>query len=224
MRPRSAAASITRGDRHVPPGDEGEDRERRQAGDAELRQILAEEGLQLLDAVDQRQHDAAGALAREPGGAELGHLVVKPAAQNFLDARGGARARSWCGHARAHPAAGPRRRPLLRAARAPRPPHPRTRARAASRGRRSGRYRRRPRRARPRLVPRAANAHRASSARDACRSTSAPSALTRNTMRYFHRTSHPPSFPRKLVPAKAGAGIHCWSAIELQKCFRPAGR
>ena len=56
---------------------------------AKLRQILPEESLQLLDPVGQREHDAAGTLAREPGGPELGHLVVKLAAQNFLDARGG---------------------------------------------------------------------------------------------------------------------------------------
>ncbi len=46
--------------------------------------------LQLLDAVDNRQHDAAGALAGEPGRPERGDLVVEPAAQVLLHAGGGA--------------------------------------------------------------------------------------------------------------------------------------
>jgi hypothetical protein len=51
---------------------------------------LAEEALQLLDPVDQGQHDAAGALAGEPGRAQLGDLVIEPAAQIFLHMAGGA--------------------------------------------------------------------------------------------------------------------------------------
>ena len=46
--------------------------------------------LQLLDPVDHRQHDAAGALAGEPGRAELGDLVVETPAQVVLHHRGGA--------------------------------------------------------------------------------------------------------------------------------------
>ena len=59
-------------------------------GDRHLRDVLAEEGLQLLDAVDHRQHDAAGPLRAEPGGAEGDDLVVQPAAQRLLHAHGGA--------------------------------------------------------------------------------------------------------------------------------------
>ena len=80
--------------RQVPPGDDGEDREWGQACDAELRQILPEEGLQLLDPVDDREHDPAGALAREPGGAEGGYLVVEGGAQVLLDPCG----RAVCCH------------------------------------------------------------------------------------------------------------------------------
>jgi hypothetical protein len=76
-------------DRQIPPHDEQEDRDRRQRGDTDLRQVLAEKALQLLDAVDQRQHDPAGALAGEPGRSQFGDLVVEPAAQILLDAAGG---------------------------------------------------------------------------------------------------------------------------------------
>ena len=40
--------------------------------------------LQLLDAVDDRQHDPAGALAGEPRRPQRGDLVVEPAAQILL--------------------------------------------------------------------------------------------------------------------------------------------
>ncbi len=76
-------------DRQVPPHDEQKDRDRRQRGDADLGQVLAEKALQLLDPVDDRQHDAAGALAGEPGRPEFGDLVVKPAAQILLHPAGG---------------------------------------------------------------------------------------------------------------------------------------
>ena len=79
-----------RGDRHVPERDEGEDRQRRADGDRHLRQVLAEERLKLLDAVDDRQHDAAGAFGAEPGRAERDDLVVQAAAQRLLHARRGA--------------------------------------------------------------------------------------------------------------------------------------
>ena len=79
-----------RRDRHVPEGDEGKDRERRQHRDRQLRHVLAEKGLQLLDAVDDRQHDPAGALAGKPGRPQLGDLVVEAAAQLLLHPRRGA--------------------------------------------------------------------------------------------------------------------------------------
>ena len=63
---------------------------RRQHRDRQLRHVLAEKGLQLLDAVDDRQHDPAGALAGEPGRPQLGELVVEAAAQILLHAVGGA--------------------------------------------------------------------------------------------------------------------------------------
>ena len=77
-------------DLHVPEGDEDEDRQRRQHRDAQLRDILAEKSLQLLDAVDDRQHHPAGALAGKPCRAQRGDLVVETAAQILLHASRGA--------------------------------------------------------------------------------------------------------------------------------------
>ena len=77
------------GDRHVPPSHEGKDRDRRADGDADLRQVLAEEGLQLLHAVDHRQHHAAGALAGEPGRAEGDDAVEQAGTQIGLHTGGG---------------------------------------------------------------------------------------------------------------------------------------
>src|SRR5690606_40240698 len=57
-------------------------------GNEQLRQVAAEEALQLLYAVYDRQHDAAGALPAKPGGAQLDDLVVQLRAQIVLDARG----------------------------------------------------------------------------------------------------------------------------------------
>ncbi len=74
----------------VPERDEQEDRQRGANGDGDLGQVLAEEGLQLLDAIDHGQHDAAGALGAEPCGTEGDDLVVEPGAQGFLHAGGGA--------------------------------------------------------------------------------------------------------------------------------------
>jgi hypothetical protein len=51
---------------------------------------LAEKGLQLLDTVDDRQHDAAGAFAGKPGRSERRNLVVEAAAQLLLHSGGGA--------------------------------------------------------------------------------------------------------------------------------------
>ena len=65
---------------------------RRQHRDRHLRHVLTEKGLQLLDPVDDRQHDPAGALAGKPSRPQFGDLVVKPAAQ-FLCTRAAVRAR-----------------------------------------------------------------------------------------------------------------------------------
>ena len=58
--------------------------------DRHLGNVLAEERLQLLDAIDHGEHDAAGALGAEPGGTEGDDLVVKQPAQRLLDVHGGA--------------------------------------------------------------------------------------------------------------------------------------
>ena len=94
------------GDRHVPERDEGEDRQRRADGDRHLRQVLAEEGLQLLDAIDHRQHHAAGAFGAEPGRAERDDLVVQPAAQRLLHPGRGPVRDHGAQHGRARRAAG----------------------------------------------------------------------------------------------------------------------
>jgi len=79
-----------RRDRQVPPSDDREERDRREGCDRELRHVLSEEGLQLLDPVDEREHDGAGTLAREPRRPEFRDLIVELEAQHFLHARGGA--------------------------------------------------------------------------------------------------------------------------------------
>ena len=78
-----------RRDRQVDEGDGREDQDRRQQGDQELRQELAEIGLELLDPVDQRQRERAGALAPDRARAERGDLLVDDAAQRHLHPRGG---------------------------------------------------------------------------------------------------------------------------------------
>ncbi len=71
--------------RHVPKGDKGKNGQRRQNRDRHLWDVLTEKGLQLLDPVDNRQHDPAGALAGKPRRPQFGDLVVKPAAQFLLN-------------------------------------------------------------------------------------------------------------------------------------------
>ncbi len=78
------------GDRHVPERHEGEDGHRRADSDRYLRQILPEEGLQLLDPIDDGQHDAAGTLRPKPCRPEGDDFVVQPPTQRLLYARGGA--------------------------------------------------------------------------------------------------------------------------------------
>ncbi|MCY1534652.1 hypothetical protein D9M68_700320 [compost metagenome] len=70
--------------RYVPERDHGEDGEGRRGRDGDLWQVLAEEGLQLLDAVHHRQHHAARALVGEPGRPQADDAVVEPAAQRLL--------------------------------------------------------------------------------------------------------------------------------------------
>ena len=72
------------GDRKVKKGDEREDGDGREQGDEDLRQVLAEVGLQLFDPIDHGEHDVAGALQTEMGGAEFDHFVVQALAQVAL--------------------------------------------------------------------------------------------------------------------------------------------
>ena len=72
------------GDGEIPERHEGEDCHRRAGGDRDLGNVLAEEGLQLLDAVDDRQHHAAGAFGTEPYRAERDDLVVQAYPQCLL--------------------------------------------------------------------------------------------------------------------------------------------
>ena len=72
------------GDGQVPPRDEEEDGDGGAQSDRDLGQILAEEGLQLLDAVDDRQHNAAGSLGAKPCRAQRQYLVEQARAQHFL--------------------------------------------------------------------------------------------------------------------------------------------
>ena len=68
-------------DGEVEEGEQHEDDQRGDEGDQELRQVLAEVSLELLDPVDHRDHDRAGTLEPEVGGAERHHLCVEPLAQ-----------------------------------------------------------------------------------------------------------------------------------------------
>ena len=72
--------------RQVEEGDEREDQQRRQRRHEELRQVLAEVDLELLDPLDHREHDVARAVAHEVRGAERGHLGVEPPPQLALHA------------------------------------------------------------------------------------------------------------------------------------------
>ncbi len=74
--------------RQVDERDDAEDQQRREQRDQELRQELAEIGLELLDAVDHGKRDRARALAADGGGAEARDLVVEDTAQALLYARG----------------------------------------------------------------------------------------------------------------------------------------
>jgi hypothetical protein len=66
-------------DRHIHEGHEGEDEDGRERRDEELRDVLAEVDLELLDALDHGQDHVARARPREVGGAERGDVVGAPA-------------------------------------------------------------------------------------------------------------------------------------------------
>ena len=71
-------------DRQIHERDESEDEQRRDRRDEELREILAEVGLELLHAFHHRKHHVAGPRADEVGGAERGDLGVENLAQPLL--------------------------------------------------------------------------------------------------------------------------------------------
>ena len=77
------------GEWQVEEGGEGEDAEGRDRGDEELRQVLAEVGLQLLDAVDHAEQHFARALAAELAGAQGRDLVEEPRTDLVLHEGGG---------------------------------------------------------------------------------------------------------------------------------------
>ena len=85
-----ANANIRAADGKVEEREQHQDDDGGDEGDQELRQVLAEVGLELLDPVDHRDHDRAGALQPEVGGAERRHPGVEPLAQLELHHRRGA--------------------------------------------------------------------------------------------------------------------------------------
>jgi hypothetical protein len=60
-----------RGRAHIKEGHEGEDDDRREQGDDNLRQVEAEKGIERFDALDQGEDGVAGAALVEVAGAEL---------------------------------------------------------------------------------------------------------------------------------------------------------
>ena len=125
------------------------------AATQDLRHVLAEKALQLLDAVDHRQHDPAGALAGEPGRAELGDLVVERRAAS--PAPGCVPVRDHRARGRPGRAAPRRRDPERRDARVP-SRRRRTRAPAAPRGSQTVRCRRQRPQARAEIARRSSRA------------------------------------------------------------------
>ena len=65
---------------HIQRGHEREDDQRREEGDDELRQVLPEELVELLDAVDERQGGVTAAALVEVARAQCEHLLVELAA------------------------------------------------------------------------------------------------------------------------------------------------
>ena len=78
------------GERQVEKGGEGEDAEGRDRGDEELRQVLAEVGLQLFHAVDHAEQHFARALPPELAWAECGDLIEEARTDLELHRGGGA--------------------------------------------------------------------------------------------------------------------------------------
>ena len=74
-------------DRQIHERHEGEDEHGRERRDEELRDVLAEVHLELLDALDHRQDHVARARPREVGGAERGDVVVERLPEPRLHAR-----------------------------------------------------------------------------------------------------------------------------------------
>ena len=74
-------------DRQVDEGHDAEDQHGREQGDQELRQELAEIGLELLDAVDHGKRERARALAADRAGPQRGDAVVERAAERLLHPR-----------------------------------------------------------------------------------------------------------------------------------------
>ena len=75
--------------RQVDERDEGEDQHGRETRHDELRQVLAEVDLELLDALDHREHHVARPRAAEVRGAERGDVRVERAPQGRLRESGG---------------------------------------------------------------------------------------------------------------------------------------
>ena len=73
------------GDRPIEKGDEAKDQEWRQYGNDQLRQVLAEIDLELLDPLDHRHDRIAGAFQPEMGRPQFGDLVEDDGAQMDLD-------------------------------------------------------------------------------------------------------------------------------------------
>ena len=65
------------GGRQIEDRHEGEDDERRQDGDDQLRQVLAEERVELLDAVDHGERRVAGSALVEVAGAEAEDVLIQ---------------------------------------------------------------------------------------------------------------------------------------------------
>ena len=72
------------GDRHIEKRHNGKNQKGRQDRDGELRQILPEINLELLDALDHRHNGIARALKPKMGGAQTCHLIEDHLAQVHL--------------------------------------------------------------------------------------------------------------------------------------------
>ena len=79
--------------RRVEPGHEDEQCDRRDHGDNELGKVLAEVALQLVDTLDQRYQEVAGALLVQSAGPQLDRLTVDLAPHPHLYRQGCAVAR-----------------------------------------------------------------------------------------------------------------------------------